>query len=88
MLYFLILTYILSNIISADSADLLKKANKIKACEVSRILLTLLILLMARRLDFTGFLAIAVSILLRKFKNQGLLFLLLLKFFAFIIKVA
>lgn len=53
MLYLLILTFILSKNISADSADLVKKASKIKACKVSSILLTLLILLMARRLDFT-----------------------------------
>ena len=31
MLYFLILTFILSKNISADSADLVKKASKIKA---------------------------------------------------------
>ena len=55
MLYLLILTFILSKNISADSADLVKKASKIKACKVSSILLILLILLMARRLDFTGF---------------------------------
>ena len=36
MLYFLILTFILSKNISADSADLVKKASKIKARERQR----------------------------------------------------
>lgn len=69
MLYLLILTFIFSKNISADSADLVKKASKIKACKVSSILLTLLILLTAQRLDFTGFSRFFSRIVHRNFKK-------------------
>lgn len=69
MLYFLILNFILSKNISADSADIVKKASKIKACKVSSPLLILLILLMAQRLDFTGFSRFFSRIVHRNFKK-------------------